>query len=123
MTQSQFKQLQRKWYNKLKDSGFEDIEDTNSPKELLKSWHDIYFHKRHTFVSFRALQIYYQNCRSFLNTHPFQSHTERMIWQMHTDGYALRQISIQMKALAYKANKDTIGKIINRLKAEMNERD
>ena len=38
-----FKQLEARWYRRLKDEGFDDIEDTSRPERPLKSWHSFRF--------------------------------------------------------------------------------
>lgn len=109
------KALQKIWYKKLKDSGFVDIEDTNSPKEFLKTWHSSYFISRYTPEAFERKQMYYRLCSHFLWAYPFESNLEREIWRMHSDGIPLREIATQLRSKKIKLNKDNVNKIIVKL--------
>lgn len=90
---SDFKKLQKTWYLKLKESGFEDAEDTNNKDEVLKQWHCAYFQVRHRPQQFEAQQEYYRQARSFYHRYPFPDQGEKRIWLLHSDGQSLRQIS------------------------------
>lgn len=108
-----FKKLQDKWYKKLKDSGFEDIEQD---EQRLKRWDSMYFITRHTsFVGnsakqvagshrklstdqFKSQQEYYQLAGVFLHNHQFKDSKERTIWELHSEGYPTSDIYKVMKA-------------------------
>lgn len=109
------KTLQKIWYKKLKDSGFNDIEDTNSPKEFLKTWHSSYFISRYTTESFERKESYYRLCSHFLWDYSFQSNLEREIWRLHSEGMSLRDIAKSLRSQRIKLNKDNVNKIIVKL--------
>lgn len=114
MNKAQFKKLQDKWYRKLEKSGFEDIEDTNSPREMLKTWDSQYFLHIGTPMQFEARQIYFEMCTNFLNTHKFISEADKAIWELHTEGFSLREIAKKKKR-----STDAIFKTVKRLKGFM----
>lgn len=93
----QFKTLQARWYKKLQSSGFEEAEDINSPRELLKDWHSMYFQKRYTPDTFSAKQEYYRLACLFLFSHKFQNDLEKKIWYMHAEGLPIRKIKSKLK--------------------------
>lgn len=93
----QFKVLQHKWYKKIKDQGFDDVEDVESPREFMKDWHSMYFQKRYTIDSFQAKEEYYRMARSFSNTHKFECRRDKQIWELHCEGLSLRKIAEKLK--------------------------
>lgn len=100
----QFKTLQREWYRKLKDSGFDDIEDVDSPEEYLKAWHSQYFQKRHTPDKFIANQEYYRRTQAFLMHYTFANQLDKQIWKMHSEGRPLRAIAKKLTITVHKTN-------------------
>lgn len=113
--QTDFKTLQKHWYKKLKEVGFEDIEDTNSPREYLKTWHSTYFIHRYTKETFEAKAEYYRMACHFLYEYDFENNLDRIIWELHSDGKSFRDISIHLKKNKIHANKDKINKIVTKL--------
>lgn len=91
-----FKDLQKTWYSKLKDTGFEEIEDVCSDKEYLKNWHNSYFQVRYDPHNFWANQEYYRLAGIFLEEHTFVNGNEKNIWKLHVDGLSIRKIAKQM---------------------------
>src|SRR3954469_24220698 len=85
----QFKKLQREWDKKLKSTGFDDIEDRNSPREFLKRWHGSYFRA----VWSDSKEAYFTKARAFLTWFQFQSKVEKEIWERHAEGQTLREIA------------------------------
>lgn len=80
--------LRSEWYEYLEHSGFTDIEDSIGLKDrgslqALESKSAI----------FHSQQNYYQWARSKLNDGRFNSETDRLIWEYHTEGLSKRQIA------------------------------
>lgn len=110
--------LQKIWYARLKQAGFNDIEDTNSPREYLKVWESTNWVKQYTPEAFQDRAEYYRLAGLFLHEHSFESHYEQTIWQLHSEGKSLRYIEEYFPRLPFlkiKANKETVRKIIQRL--------
>lgn len=117
-TQSQddLKALQKIWYEKLKKSGFVDIEDTNSSKQYLKSWHSIYFHCRYTPQSFEEKQEYYRRAGIFLHDHKFDSRLEKAIWSLHSEGMSIQKIGHELNLSSTNGNwKNSVPYILKKL--------
>lgn len=111
---SQFKALQKDWYQRLKESGFEDIEDTDSPLELLKTWHSMYFQKRHTPESFELNQEYFNIATGYFNETEIEPY-ELKIWTHYTNGLTVRAIAEKMNQQGYRTNKDSVNRTIQYL--------
>lgn len=92
-----FKKLQSEYYGKLKESGFEDIEEIDSPRELLKSWHDSYFTARHDAEEFSEVAQYYNAADSILNNYDFESPIDKAIWEKHSVGLSIRKIANELE--------------------------
>jgi hypothetical protein len=111
---AKFQQLQAKWYEKLAKTGFEDVEEANSPKELLKCWHSTWFRTRGTPEQFAEKQQYYATAREILANHRFDSAKEKRIWALHSEGYSRIETSRRMKVSAR-----IVMWVLYRLKAEL----
>lgn len=92
MSQS-FKQLQKIWYKKLKDSGFEDIEKENGE---LKDFHSFKFQRTHSPVSFELNARYYELASQLTHEYPFKSRRDKQVWVRHANGETLEQIAKEM---------------------------
>lgn len=108
------KSLRAKWYLKLKEAGFEDIEDTESPREFLKEWHSTWFQTHYTPESFKEKHRYFQMRTYFSKTHTFTSELEERVWCLHCEGLSYREI-----AKMTESNKDTVNKTILALRKIM----
>ena len=109
------KDLQALWDQRLKESGFKDIE---TPKGVLKEW-----------VSSRSLPSrgidslkiesktnYYRLAGNFLYDYPFFVKQERQIWADHCEGKSFGKI-----AKKFNRSRSGIGKIVLTLKKKMLE--
>ncbi len=115
--QKQFKDLQAHWYEILKNEGFQEIEDTNSPREFLKCWHHSYFIiKTKNARNFKSNTEYYYKAAQFLETYNFQSFYEKEVWRLHAEGKSVRAIAAYLKNHGIRTNKDYVANIIRCLK-------
>lgn len=106
----EFEALQAKWYQKLKESGFEDIEDE---KRHLKMWHSFYYRTMFQLDYFEFKKTYYQKAEHFLNTYCFDP-KEKLVWKLHSEGMSMRDISKNTGLKKYR-----IFSIIHKLKKKM----
>jgi hypothetical protein len=117
-----FKKLKDQWYEKLKEEGFQDIEDTSSPREFLKKWHstcfkeDIAFKESHYYQAANFLNQYIERRPIFLTTT-----LEIRAWELYAEGLPLRDIATQLQEYGFKANKDLVNKIVNEFKKKMKD--
>lgn len=111
------KTLQDEWYARLKAEGFNDIEDTNSPRQMLKSWHSTLFIHRFDKERFNARQQYFEMATHFLHSFKFASALERHIWELHADGKSLREIA----KTTTQVSKDGALKMIKKLQRAMRD--
>lgn len=118
---SDYKEQKKIWYDRLKWEGFNDIEDTNSPKELLKTWHSTYFTKkdRLTPETFESKRQYYQMAEEFLNTNNFTFRLEYLAWKLHAEGLSIVEIVKEAKRQEIDTYKDEVHKMLQRLKKIM----
>lgn len=95
-----FKKIQKEWYSKLKESGFDDIEVEEKGKIRLKKWDSVYFFCRHTSDEFFMKKKYYEMVTDFLNSYPFDREQDRTVWKFHSEGLTVRAIAeeTQMKS-------------------------
>jgi hypothetical protein len=93
MNQSSFKKLQKKWYNKLRASGFEDIEQGDYLKASDKntSLDEQYYEQRTHSTKYRSRlwkdsqAEYYRMAAQFSHSR-FDTVEDRLVWQAHSEG-------------------------------------
>lgn len=90
MSSKAIKQLTAKWYRKLANAGFDDIEDA---KGRLKEWHSLRFNDRRIKQQYVEKQRYYELARQMLHTFPFTSRRNKLLWSYHCDGMGIEQIA------------------------------
>lgn len=104
-SQTNLKELQKHWYRKLKDSGFNDIEAVNNPltsEPLLKEWDSSWFHLRNSPVLFKLKQDYFYLGEHFLEANrECLTPLEVQIWTHHLNGLGVRQIALKIKASSH----------------------
>lgn len=103
-----FGQLKALWYQKLKDSGFDDAENE---KGYLKDWPTQRLRRDYTPERFREKQEYYRLACQFLHEHSFDSAFEKTVWELHALGLSIRDIVFDLKDETNHVNKDNIQKI------------
>lgn len=85
----QFLELQKKWYAKLKDSGFKDIEQGD---KLLRHDGD-WFHKHIVTLKYRSTQEFYTQCEQYLSKFKSKGKQHKRIWQLFSEGKTLDEIA------------------------------
>lgn len=113
------KSLTKKWYKKLEDSGFEDIEAADGN---LKRWSNKFYLRDSTRVLFESKQEYYRMAGHFLHETSFRNERERLIWELHSEGIGVEDTISILKTRRFKAYKDLVHGAIVRLRKEMFEK-
>lgn len=108
----EFKELQREWYKKLKDTGFEEIEQEDGN---LKLWACHAFKTHYNPTSAGAKEEYYRLAGHFLYQYTFESEQERLTWELHSQGKSIREILIVIAEKGYKSHKNKVHQTIKRL--------
>lgn len=90
--QQNLKSLISHWYQKLKQDGFQDIEQQDSHQNL-KDWHSFHFSERFNETTFSIRENYYQKATTFYNEYEFSTPLEKEIWKLHSEGLSLRTIA------------------------------
>lgn len=112
----EFKALQDKWYKKLKQEGFEDIERAGGalktdPMQNIKTFYDQ--------GSFEAKQSYHSSVGYFLHHHKFTSEKERLIWEYHSNGVSIRDTVEFLRKKGFKTYKRQVHEILQNLVKKM----
>jgi hypothetical protein len=109
---TEYERIRDVWYKKLKDEGFEDIEHAdgsiNSGMPRSFGWND---------ADLRQLtQDYYCMANHFLNEYEFESELEKTMWDYHTNGLSIRNITkILNDAKVTETNRIRVWKTIKKL--------
>src|SRR5271166_6561839 len=92
--------LKAKWNKKLKDSGFEDIENidgTLKPEVDYRSMDSTRGDILHD-----GRQEYYSVAQEYLNRGKFATLQDYTIWKLHSEGMSYRDIGNELKLTFYK---------------------
>ena len=101
----EFMKLNEQWSKKLEKSGFEDAEEFNSPRELLKSWHDKRFAAKYSVDTLDETRDYYLAAGNLLNTFTFKNNRDRKIWTMHSEGIPERRIADKLGVTCWRVRR------------------
>ncbi len=107
--------LQREWYKKLKDEGFEDTEyfDANfEPRDIQKK--DTYKHALEIKDKYVSTSNHYTYARQLLHTGQIPEEKKR-VWELYSEGVPYRTIASEVQ-ISFSAVKKIIDSIIPLLK-------
>jgi hypothetical protein len=111
-----FDKLQAEWDEKLKESGFQDIE---SRDDRLKKWSTKLF-SYYQSDAWEAKRTYYQMAENFLGDYKFETEREKTIWAYHSEGISCRNISKIFKDAGIKGlSKSMVFSVIKKLQKSM----
>ena len=119
----EFKKLNKSWQQKLKDSGFDEIEDIDprfeNKEPYFKCWHSHHFFKSYTPEEFEEKQTYYRQVAHFYWHYlEFKNRWEKEIWRLHGEGFSRRKIAQVLKP-KYKITDSSVQIILSKLKKVM----
>lgn len=107
-----FKDLQQKWDDKLKESGFKDAESrTKTGQVFLTDWHSFHFHKRYDPDYFQSKKKYYENAQDFYNHNTFDTEMHKRIWELHLEGLGVRVIAKRLNLKVWRVH-ETIRELL-----------
>lgn len=104
------------WYKRLAAEGFKDIENRGGS---LNSASPRSFRSKDP-IQRQAIEDYYSICYQFLIEYKFTTEIEKVMWEYHTNGISIRNISkILTGAKVKKISKTSVGEIIRNLEITM----
>jgi hypothetical protein len=114
-----FEKLKAKWYKKLKDDGFVDIEYDD---KLFVGVPTSVLGKRLKDGVWQAKAAYYSMAESFLIEYAFSNELDKIIWDYHANGISVREIAETLrKAKIKKTNRTTVWLTVKRLEKIMKQ--
>jgi hypothetical protein len=120
---SEFKALQKKWYTKLKKSGFEDHEDIHGHLKCDGSENLRRRSKDPNRIGkeplFTSRVEYYRLAGQFYWEHKFADDVEKRIWERHKEGISIRDIVKAMRSSKLKIHRRMVHETIQRLARHM----
>ncbi len=115
---AKFERLQAIWYDKLKQSGFNDVEYHDGTRE--RGTPNL---KNRAPVQIEAIEAYYTMARHFLIEHTFEREIDKTIWAYYSEGLSYRDIeNTLLKASVKKLKKSQIKNIITSLEILMKDK-
>lgn len=113
----EFNRLKEKWYKKLEDSGYRDIEQDENH---LKEWDSYAFKSRYNKHLYASKETYFQLAGQFLHTFEFESKRHKVIWELHSNGMSITQIANALKSKRFKSpNRTSVHTVVQALSKEM----
>lgn len=114
----EFKDLQKKWYKKAEDSGFDDIEQEDGN---LKRWDSYVFQRKYNKEQAEAKESYYRSAGKFLYDYKFEKKSQREIWRLHAEGLSFEKILKVLKKRFRKLTLWDVRHTIEQLDKKMKE--
>ncbi len=113
-----FDNLKAKWYKKLANSGFADIEREDG---TLKRWDSTAFYDRYDATTAAMKTEYYRLAGQFLHEYEFVSALDKEIWRLHAEGVTYPNISKSIKRFAknHGTGRDAVNRVVIRLRTIM----
>ena len=102
-TDKAFKDLEKLWYNKLREAHFDDIEDSRTPELFLKSWHSTLL-LGYDPEQFKAKQTYWECARALVHTYKFKNKLHKKIWVLYSEGTSIRDIMVHVNMKRWKVH-------------------
>jgi len=94
----EFRELQAKWYKKLSEDGFDDLEWTDNKTGIGQNSGYLKRSRSHIDpVHADFAETYYAMCRNWLSHSPKIKKYERFIFELHSEGIGYREILTQLK--------------------------
>lgn len=93
MNKKKFNQLKAKWYQKLKASGFKDIELS---EDRLHEYDSLRFQSKYTPEQFADKERYWQLVNQTYYSYPFIDNEEKEIWRLYAEGNTFQSIADKM---------------------------
>lgn len=110
---TELNQLKDLWYQKLKETGFKDIENENGVIEDDGIPRSVNFQDE---MQRQIVQDYYSMATCFLNAYKFESELEKVMWEYHTNGLPIRDIVKLINNTKVKTvSRTVVGEIIYKL--------
>lgn len=91
MNEKDFKTLQAEWYEKLRKSGFKDIEGASKDLSLTTRF------KNKKGFKIENITIYYAKCMDFYQEYDFKKPKHKQVWLLHSNGESIRKIAKTLK--------------------------
>ena len=95
----EFKELERLWYDKLKEEGFQDIEESpdkaerGSGERMLVRSHSADFKRVPRSNIESSYEYYYFASQFLLHENGFKNEKHRKVWELHCEGVPEREIA------------------------------
>lgn len=110
-----FKQQQAKWYKKLKDKGFKEIEQTpDNESGFLRQWDGSYFKTHYTAETLKAKQDFYRIATHYIESGHFDYGYEKIAWSRYVEGASYEAIAKEINVGIVK-----VWKILRKLRKQI----
>lgn len=111
-----FIELRKKWYERLRTKGFDDIEQEDG---RLKVWSTSRESSEDGKGLREAKEEYYRLAGQFSYDYNFACTRDRIVWLRHAEGISIRNIVILLAKKGIKTNRRTVHETIDKLRAIM----
>src|SRR5689334_10695761 len=119
-----FLKLRDKWYDKLEESGFDDVE--TRWKGIHLDFPPMYSSGYQLTQAARRAQEagadeYFRRIASYLHEGTFTNKAERLIWALHVEGWSFSQIGAEIKRRGFKGSYSRSGcyRCVERIRKRM----
>ena len=103
-----FKRIERIWEEKLRESGFIDVENGNG--KLKQNAANSY--RTNISQVIESKQRYFELLGHIAHEEQFRDEVERIVMQRRSEGATIKEISLELSAQGHRSHRQTIRKII-----------
>lgn len=108
-----FKELEKQWYERLKDIGFTDEEKLLNGHSVLKQ-RTSNCYRSAAAVEREAKSAYYTALAFYTGEQAFRDGVERLIMERRAHGKKIKEISIELRSLNQRCHRETIRLVIQK---------
>lgn len=111
--------LKKTWYAKLKDEGFEDIEQDEDTIKWYSESRVKQSYRNQGLHGIQSLQEYFRLAGHFAHDYKFETPLDQIIWDYHAEGVSVRETQRLLKSRGYHMAVMTVHNAIRRLREVM----
>lgn len=112
----QFRELFNKWNDKLKASGFVDIENMYMAEPTLKTFERMkYAGITNEVIAHR--RAYFQKAEQLLESYTFMTPDHKRVWELYVQGLSTREIASKLRSK--RLGRQTVHRIITHISREL----
>lgn len=110
----EFREIEKKWYEKLEEKGFTDIEEAINGKRTLRQRASNCYRQEHEVRRIAKTAYYDLLCEAIHLEENFRDEVEKLIMQRRASGVTVNAISEELKSMRKRCHVVTVWRVIQK---------